>query len=104
MDREWLQLEAGSEVRTSGMAGCGSREAEQRRRAHPACGEAPRRQRAPAASGPGGTGPRGQARPRLEARPGGRLRGSGARAGAAVTDAGLPARRRMGSRAGTVPV
>lgn len=32
MDREWLQLEAGSEVRTSGLAGCGSGEAEERRR------------------------------------------------------------------------
>lgn len=96
MDREWLQLEAGSEVRTSGLAGCESGEAEERRTAHPACREAPRRQRAPATSGPGGTGPRGQARPRLEARAGGPLRGSGARARAAVTDAGLPARS-MGS-------
>lgn len=83
MDCEWLQLEAGSEVRASGLAGCGS-------------GEAPRRRRAPATSGPGGTGPRGQARPRLEARAGGRMRGSGIRARAAVTDAGLPASR-MGS-------
>uniref|UniRef100_A0A3Q4EGU3 Ring finger protein 8 n=1 Tax=Mus musculus TaxID=10090 RepID=A0A3Q4EGU3_MOUSE len=99
MDCEWLQLEAGTEVRARGLASCGSGG----RPRTPVGGEAPR-QRAPATSGPGGTGPRGQASPRLEARAGGRLRGSGTRAGAAVTDAGLPARRRMGSRTGTVPV
>lgn len=94
MDREWLQLEAGSEVRASGLAGYGSGKAEERRRAHPT-GPAGRRRGGSglqATAGPGGTGPRGQARPRLEARTGGRLRGSGAGAGAAVTDAGLPAR------------
>lgn len=105
MDREWLQLEAGSEVRASGLAGYGSGKAEERCCAHLIRPAGRRRGLSglQATSGLGRTGPRGQARPRLEAGAGGRLRGSGARAGAAVTDAGLPARR-MGSRAGTVPL
>lgn len=106
MDREWLQLEAGSEVRASGLAGYGSGKAEERCCAHLIRPAGRRRGLSglQATSGLGRTGPRGQARPRLEAGAGGRLRGSGARAGAAVTDAGLPARRRMGSRVGTVPL
>lgn len=65
MDREWLLLEAGSEVRASGPAGCGSREAEERRHADPACGEAPKRQRGLA--GPGREARRGRGlRPGLE--------------------------------------
>lgn len=64
MDGEWLQLEAGSEVRASGLAGCGSGEAGERRQAAPAHG----------GGGSGGQPSQGPAGPGREARRGRGLR------------------------------